>query len=90
MKFFLRLAPLSLLLNSLQRRAHAAVMIVKVLVASVKMVTSLVGNAKTVIVHVEIVKKVQMVVQIVLAVNSLMHRQNFHSVQKQNAFVHCA
>ena len=66
------------------------VMIVKVLVVGVKMATNLVGNVKTVIVHVEIVKKVQMVVQIVLAVNSSMHHLNFHSVQKQNAFVRCA
>jgi hypothetical protein len=65
-------------------------MIVRGLVVIAKMVTSLVGNAKTVIVHVEIVKKVQMVVQIVLAVNSLMHRQNFHSVQRQNVFAHYA
>jgi hypothetical protein len=65
-------------------------MIVKVLVASVKMETSHAENVKTVIAHVEIVRKVQTVVQNVLVVNSLMLHQNFHSVQKQNAFVRCA
>jgi hypothetical protein len=65
-------------------------MIVKVLVASVKTETSHAENVKTVIAHVEIVRKVQTVVQIVLVVNSLMLHQNFHSVQKQNAFVRYA
>jgi Na+/serine symporter len=62
-------------------------MIVKVLVASVKTETSHAENVKTVIVRVGIVKKVQTVVLIVLVVNSLMHHQNSHSVQKRNEFV---
>jgi hypothetical protein len=65
-------------------------MIVKVLVASVKTETSHAENVKTVIVHAEIVRKAPMVVQTVLVVNSLMHHQNSHSVQKRNAFVRYA
>jgi hypothetical protein len=65
-------------------------MIVKVLVASVKTETSHAENVKTEIAHVEIAKKAQMVVQIVLVVNSLMRRRNSRSVQKQNVFDRCA
>jgi hypothetical protein len=54
------------------------------------METSHAENVKMAIARAEIAKKVQTVVQIVLVVNSLMHHQNFHSVQKQNEFVRYA
>lgn len=76
--------------QQLAKRVRAAAMIVKVLVVNVKTVTSLVENVKMVTAHAEIAKKAQKVGLTALVVNSLTRRQSFHSVQRPNAFVHCA